>query len=131
MPFHCFARLNYLLFQDLDSVKAHMQRTTPPPSNPLTRVFSILFQDFYFSRGIFIFIFMSQISRMELFVKKVNSLKPLNVFTKSSIFDIWQGSKYASVLIEAIKSSFRYLKPLFLKNDTTTSNNEQLRNVKF
>ena len=35
--------------------------------------------------------------KMELFVKKVNGIKTLNVFEKSSILDVWQGFEYASV----------------------------------
>ena len=41
-----------------------------------------------FRRLIYVLLGLSQISKMELFVKTVNSLKPLNVFTKSSILDI-------------------------------------------
>ena len=39
----------------------------------------------------------SQISKMELFVKIVNSIKPLTIFTKVLILDIRLGSKYNSV----------------------------------
>ena len=35
-------------------------------------------------------------SEMELFAKIVNGLKPLTVFTKSSILDLGQGSEHAS-----------------------------------
>ena len=38
-----------------------------------------------------------QTSKKELFAKTVNSWMPLNIFTKSSILDVWQGSEYASV----------------------------------
>ena len=38
-----------------------------------------------------------QKSKMELFVKIVNGLKPLTVFKKSSILDAWQGSEYVSL----------------------------------
>ena len=33
----------------------------------------------------------SQTSKMELFAKIVNGLKPLTVFVKSSILDVWIG----------------------------------------
>ena len=32
----------------------------------------------------------------KLFAKIINSWKSLSIFTKSSIFDVWQGSEYAS-----------------------------------
>ena len=34
---------------------------------------------------------------MELFVKLVNGIKLLTIFTKSSVLDIWMGSKYTFV----------------------------------
>ena len=37
-----------------------------------------------------------QISKMKRFAKIINSFKPLTIFTKHSILDIWQGSEYAS-----------------------------------
>ena len=37
-----------------------------------------------------------QISKVELFVKMVNSLMPLTILTKSSILDVWLGSKIAT-----------------------------------
>ena len=39
-----------------------------------------------------------QSSTMKLFPKIVNGFKPLIIFGKNSILDVWQGSKYASVL---------------------------------
>ena len=33
---------------------------------------------------------------MKLFVKAVNSIHPLAIFTKHSILDIWQDSTYAA-----------------------------------
>ena len=38
-----------------------------------------------------------QIYEMEFFVKIVNNFHPLTVFTKNSILDIWQGSKYTAI----------------------------------
>ena len=38
----------------------------------------------------------SQTSTMEHFVKIINSLKPLIIFIKSSILDVWLGSEYTS-----------------------------------
>ena len=40
----------------------------------------------------------SQISKMELSAKIVNSWKPLTISAKTSILHVWQGSEYASVL---------------------------------
>ena len=37
-----------------------------------------------------------QTSKMELFVKIVDGWRPLAIFAKSTIVDIWQGSEYAS-----------------------------------
>ena len=37
-----------------------------------------------------------QISKMKLFVKIDNSLMPLTILTKSSILDVWLGSKIAT-----------------------------------
>ena len=37
-----------------------------------------------------------QTSKMELFVKIVNDVKLLTIFKKSSILDVWMGSKYTS-----------------------------------
>ena len=49
------------------------------------------------------FIFQSQrqiynpvTSQIEGFVKNVNGLSPLKVFTRSTILDVWRGSEYAS-----------------------------------
>ena len=33
---------------------------------------------------------------MECFVEIVNGLKPLTIFAKRSILNVWQGSEYAS-----------------------------------
>ena len=38
----------------------------------------------------------SQTSKMELFTKVVNDLKPLSIFAKSVILDVWLGYEYAS-----------------------------------
>ena len=35
---------------------------------------------------------------MECFVKILNSKKLLTIFTQQSILDVWQGSKYVSVI---------------------------------
>ena len=35
---------------------------------------------------------------MELFAKLVKNEKPLTIFVKTSILDVWQGSEYASEL---------------------------------
>ena len=40
----------------------------------------------------------SQITKMELSAKIVNSWKPLTISAKTSILHVWQGSEYASVL---------------------------------
>ena len=37
-------------------------------------------------------------SKIELFAKIVDGFQPLTFFVKSSIFDVWQGSKYASTI---------------------------------
>ena len=37
----------------------------------------------------------SQTSKMEYFAKIVNCHKPLTIFTKCSILDIWEGFEYA------------------------------------
>ena len=39
-----------------------------------------------------------QTSRMERFMKIVNGQKPLTIFAKCSILNVWQGSEYASAL---------------------------------
>ena len=39
----------------------------------------------------------SETSKMELYVKIVNDIKLLTIFTESSILDFWMGSKYTSV----------------------------------
>ena len=39
----------------------------------------------------------NQTSKMELFVKIVNGIKSLTIFTKAFILDIWMGFKYISV----------------------------------
>ena len=36
-----------------------------------------------------------QTSKIECLTKKVNRFKPLTIFTKQSILDVWQGSGYA------------------------------------
>ena len=40
--------------------------------------------------------YICQTSNIELFAKIVIVLKSLNVFEKSSILDVWNGTKYAS-----------------------------------
>ena len=40
-----------------------------------------------------------QTSKMELFAKIVNSWKPLSIFAKSSILDVWQDSEYSSEIL--------------------------------
>ena len=39
-----------------------------------------------------------QTSKMEVFAKIVKNKKPFTIFVKTSILDVWQGSKYASEL---------------------------------
>ena len=43
-----------------------------------------------------VYLVLIQISKMELFVKIVNILMPLTILTKSSILDVWLGSKIAT-----------------------------------
>ena len=43
----------------------------------------------------------SQTSKMELFEKIVNNLKPLTIFTKSSVLNVWLGSEDASLSKQA------------------------------
>ena len=38
----------------------------------------------------------SQTSKMELYVKIINGFHPLTIFTKSSVLEFWQDSKYTS-----------------------------------
>ena len=38
-----------------------------------------------------------QTSERNIFAELIDSWKPLNIFTKMLIIDVWQGSKYASV----------------------------------
>ena len=45
----------------------------------------------------------SQASKMEQFVKIVHGIKLLTVFTKSSLLDVWMGSKYTSVIWKYLK----------------------------
>ena len=40
----------------------------------------------------------SQTSEMEIFAITVNHFKPLTIFGKSSILDVWLGSEYASAI---------------------------------
>ena len=44
-----------------------------------------------------VFLETSEISKMELFMKIVNSIKPLTIFTKGFILDVWLGSKHTSL----------------------------------
>ena len=39
-----------------------------------------------------------QTSKIELFVEKINGWKPLTIFTKYAILDIWLDSEYASAV---------------------------------
>ena len=50
-----------------------------------------------------------QTPNMECFVKIVNSYRSLTISTKCSILDVWQGSKYASVLQHLTITSIKYL----------------------
>ena len=43
-----------------------------------------------------------QTSKMELFAKIVKNEKPFTIFIKTFIFDIWQGSEYASELASEV-----------------------------
>ena len=43
-----------------------------------------------------------QTSKMERFAKLVSSFQPLSIFAKRSILDIWQGSGYASSLLQTM-----------------------------
>ena len=44
-----------------------------------------------------------QTFKMESLAKIVNGFKPLTILAKLSIFDIWQGSKLASVFVVYFK----------------------------
>ena len=46
----------------------------------------------------------SQTSKMEPFVKIVNSIKLLIIFTKGFILDVWLGSKYTPVFWKYLKT---------------------------
>ena len=46
-------------------------------------------------------------SKMERFVKIVNNFKPLTIFGKRSILDIWEDCEYAYVIYD-INSVFAY-----------------------
>ena len=47
----------------------------------------------------------SQTSKMELFVKIFNSIKPLTIFAKGSILNVWLSSKYTSVFWKYLKTN--------------------------
>ena len=47
----------------------------------------------------------SELSKMELFVKIVDYIKPLTVFTKGSILDVWLGCKYTFALWKYLKTN--------------------------
>ena len=49
----------------------------------------------------------SQISNMMLFMKIVNSWKPLTIFAKSSIVDVWLGSEYTSA-VQIIRNKIKF-----------------------
>ena len=54
-----------------------------------------------------------QTSKMERFAKTVDGLKPLTIFTKHSILDVWQDSEYASDIQSynfIYKIGFNYIK---------------------
>ena len=48
-----------------------------------------------------------QTSKMEFFVKIVNGLKPVVIFARKSILDIWQGSEYSFGWLYVIVGVFR------------------------
>ena len=61
-----------------------------------------------------------QTSRMELLVKIVNGWKPLSIFAKSSILDVWHGFEYASnkftkYLIYKVRNVGAFIRSCFLK----------------
>ena len=43
-----------------------------------------------------------QISKLQLFAKKVNGFQPLTIFAKRFILNAWQGSAYASAYIQLL-----------------------------
>ena len=43
-------------------------------------------------------------SKMEFFAKIVKTEKSLTIFARTSIFDVWQGSEYASELVSKLKN---------------------------
>ena len=47
-----------------------------------------------------------QTSMMKLFAKIVNGLKPVTIFGKNSILDIWQGSEYSFGWLDIIVEAF-------------------------
>ena len=49
------------------------------------------------------FLELSQTSKIDVFVILVNVIKLLTIFTKSSILDVWMGSKYTSVFWKYLK----------------------------
>ena len=51
-------------------------------------------------------------SKMDFFAKIINDFQPPNIFGKSSILDVWQGSEYLSALIkqENIELSFEIMR---------------------
>lgn len=78
MSFHCFGRLNYLSFDDLDSAKGVCNEL--PTQLIDTSFHYIISRPLLFQRRINILLGLSQISKMDFFLKIVNSLKPLNVW---------------------------------------------------
>ena len=48
---------------------------------------------------------------MELFLKIVNSYKPLMILVKRSILDVWPGSEYSTEAIKDYCSSIDWLQP--------------------
>ena len=44
-----------------------------------------------------------QTPKMELFAKLVKNEKPLTIFVKTSMLDVWQGSEYASELPSKVR----------------------------
>ena len=50
---------------------------------------------------------------MERFAKTVNGFKPLTIFAKHSIWDIWEGSEYAADRYLVLFLPFSILETLF------------------
>ena len=48
-----------------------------------------------------------QASKIERLIKKVNRFKPLTIFTKQSILDVWQGFGYVSGSLKLFCHGFK------------------------